>query len=241
MYSSETREWISYKLPCIVPIRFLKRGGSPIHCYGAFHWLIHNHGMVAFDPDKDPKSVRLIPLPNDRDLESEHKHDGVYRLCDVSQGTIHYFEVADDPTKLYFLTMWKMKDYEKGEWWCEFKVRRSDLQSSDPGLSNWLLEGKFLLISFHPLNLNVVYLRCMELGWIVSYNVQNRRLDVAFKLNGVGKDLSWRLVIPFVSPRWPMLGRLHHNHDCPFYFLPSSRSFAKKVRREKKIKKRKTN
>ncbi|XP_023743581.1 putative F-box/kelch-repeat protein At4g22430 [Lactuca sativa] len=202
MFSSETGKWVSYELHCPTPIKLRNiHGGAPIHCYEAFHWLTHNHGMVAFDPYKDPKSVRLIPLPRDRDLESEHNYDGLYRLFDEWHGTLRYFEVADDPTKLYFLTMWSMKDYEKGEWCCEFMVMRRDLE-----LSNWLLKGKFLPISFHPLNLNVVYLRCIEIGCIVSYDVVNRRLDVVCKLNGGLEDeevFSWRVVIPFLLPRWP--------------------------------------
>ncbi|PWA58997.1 hypothetical protein CTI12_AA396000 [Artemisia annua] len=203
MFSSETGEWVGYRLPCSTPIQLLKRGVGPICFNGILHWFIHDHGMAAFDPYKDPKSCRVIRLPDGINVESVFKHDGAYRLCDGCQGTLRYFQVEPEASKLYCFSMWVMKDYEKGEWDCEFKVRRTDLHSSDAELSSWLLKATFLPLSLHPLDLNVVYLRCIELGWIVTYNVQDRRLDVACKQIGDAKDLSWRVVVPFVLPRWP--------------------------------------
>ncbi|KAF5766805.1 hypothetical protein HanRHA438_Chr15g0732131 [Helianthus annuus] len=56
MYSSETGEWVDYRLPCPNPIAFPKHGAGPISFNGILHWFINDHGMVAFDPYKDPKS-----------------------------------------------------------------------------------------------------------------------------------------------------------------------------------------
>nr|GEV00636.1 hypothetical protein [Tanacetum cinerariifolium] len=179
MFSSETGECVGYTLPCSTPIQLLKRGVGPICFNGILHWFIHDHGMVAFDPYKEPKSCRIIRLPDDIDTESVLKHDGAYRLCDGCQGTLRYFQVEPEARKLYCFSMWVMKDYEKGEWCCEFKVRRRDLHSSDAESSSWLLKATFLPLSFHPLDVNVVYLRCIELGRIVTYHVQDRRFDVA--------------------------------------------------------------
>ncbi|CAH1427896.1 unnamed protein product [Lactuca virosa] len=206
MFSSGTGKWIIYKLPCDIPIRLWNVVGHPIYCYGALHWLVSYdegiYGMLAFDPYKDPKSVRLIPLPDDRDLLSKYL-DSSSQLCGESQGTLRYFEVAHGRKQFYLFSMWSMKDYEKGEWCCEFKVRRSDLHSNNLELSNWLLDGWFLPLSFHPLNPNVVYLYCMEPEHIVSYNILNRRLDFACKPIDRGQSLC--SVIPFVLPRWPVL------------------------------------
>ncbi|KAI3741374.1 hypothetical protein L1987_59046 [Smallanthus sonchifolius] len=127
-FSSETGKWVYHNLPCPNSIGLMKRGAGPITFNGILHWFVYDHGMVAFDPYKVPKSCRLIQFPDDRDVESE--------------------------------------DYEKGEWCSEFKVTRSDLSSSDPDLNR-------------------------------------RRLDVACKPLGVVDDLSWRVVMPFVIPRWP--------------------------------------
>ncbi|CAI9263951.1 unnamed protein product [Lactuca saligna] len=198
MFSSETGKWISYKLPCPIPIQWSELADGPIYCYGALHWEVRYNGLLAFDPYKDPKSVRLIPFPDDRDLLSKYL-DSSSQLCGESQGTLRYFEVAHGRKQFYLFSMWAMNDYEKGEWCCEFKLRRSDLE-----LSNWLTRyGWFIPLSFHPLNPNVVYLYCMEPERIVSYNILNRRLDFASKPNDRGQSL--HSVIPFVLPRWPVL------------------------------------
>ncbi|CAH1427893.1 unnamed protein product [Lactuca virosa] len=204
-----TRQWItlpkrgpSYKLPCPIPIQLQELADGPIYCYGALHWEVRYNGLLAFDPYKDPKSVRLIPFPDDRDFLSKYL-DSSSQLCGESQGTLRYFEVAHGHKQFYLFSMWSMKDYEKGEWCCEFKVRRSDLHSNNLELSNWLLDGWFLPLSFHPLNPNVVYLYCMEPEHIVSYNILNRRLDFACKPIDHGQSLC--SVIPFVLPRWPVL------------------------------------
>ncbi|XP_042754714.1 F-box protein At5g49610, partial [Lactuca sativa] len=87
MLTSETGKWISYKLPSSIPL--LEDAGGPIYCYGALHWRVCNcegfDGLLAFNPYKDPKSVRLISLPDERDLRRE------YELCGESQGTLRYF------------------------------------------------------------------------------------------------------------------------------------------------------
>lgn len=202
-FSSETGKWVDYRLPCANPIALLKRGAGPISFNGILHWFVYEHGMVAFDPNKEPKSCRLIQFPEDRDVESEYRNDGLYRLCDECQGKLRFFEVAPESYTFYCFSLWDMKDYEKGEWGCEFKVTRSDLSSSDPELSSWLMKATFLPLSFHPFNLDIVYLRCVELACVVSYSIQNKRLDVACKPIGVVDDLSWRVVVPFVIPRWP--------------------------------------
>ncbi|CAH1427894.1 unnamed protein product [Lactuca virosa] len=208
MFSSETGKWIVYKLPC--PIRLWELADGAIYCYGALHWLVRYdegiYGMLAFDPYKDPKSVRLIPLPDDRDLQSERDNLGGLQLCGESQGTLRYFEVSEYTTHFYLFTMWAMKDYKKGEWCCEFKVRQSDLHSNDLELSNWLFRYRwFRPLSFHPLNPNVVYLICMDPERIVSYNILNRRLDFASKPIDFRQCISSSLGIPFVLPRWPLL------------------------------------
>lgn len=202
-FSSETGRWVGHKLPCDKPIALLKRGGGPICFNGILHWFVYDHGMVAFDPLKDPKSCRLIQFPEDRDVEIESKYDGLYRLCDECKGTLRFFEVAPEASSIYCFSMWEMKDYEKGEWCSEFKVTRWDLSSPDSELSSWLTKATFLPLSFDPFNIDTVYLRCVELACVVSYSIENKRLDVACKPIGVVEDLSWRVVVPFVIPRWP--------------------------------------
>ncbi|KAJ0798727.1 hypothetical protein HanLR1_Chr00c2706g0853761 [Helianthus annuus] len=189
-------------LPCPNPI-LPRYGAGPLSFNGILHWFVNHHGMVAFDPYKDPKSCRLIPFPADRDVQSEVTHDGLYRLCEGCQGKLRFFSSGADASLFYCFSMWDMKDYEKGEWCSEFKVTRSDLSSSDPELESWLMKATFLPLSFHPLDLDIVYLRCVELACVVSYSIQNRRLDVACKAAGVIDALSWRVVVPFVVPRWP--------------------------------------
>ncbi|XP_023767535.1 putative F-box protein At3g23970 [Lactuca sativa] len=208
IFSSQTGKWIGNKLPCPISIKLWERVEGSIYCYGALHWQVINdkgiHVMLAFDPYKDPKCVRLISFPDDRDFQSEENDIGTLQLCGESQGTLRYFEVAHGRKQFYLFSMWSMKDYEKGEWCCEFRVRRSDLHSNDLELSNWLSRyGWFTPLSFHPLNPNVVYMYCMEPGRIVSYNILNRRLDVASK--PIGQFISSYFAIPFVLPRWPVL------------------------------------
>ncbi|KAK9052432.1 hypothetical protein SSX86_029061 [Deinandra increscens subsp. villosa] len=203
VFSSETGKWVDYKLPCPHPIGLMKRGGSPISFNGILHWFVYDYGMVAFDPHKDPKSCRLIQFPEDREVETDYKHEGLYRLCDECQGKLRFFEVAHDSWSFYCFSMWVMKDYEKGEWCSEFKVSRCDLSTSDPELNSWLRKATFLPLCFHPFDLDIVYLRCVELACVVSYSIQNKRLDVASRPIGVDDELTWRLVVPFVIPRWP--------------------------------------
>ncbi|XP_023755831.1 F-box protein At1g49990 [Lactuca sativa] len=202
-FSSDTGKWADYKLPCSKPIALLKRGGGPITYKGILHWFVDIHGMVAFDPYRNQKSCRVIPFPDERDIDSEYEYEGIYRLCDETQGKLRFFEVSPEPSSFYCFSMWDLKDYEKGEWCSEFKVTRSDLSSSDPELTSWLMTANFLPLSFNPFDLNIVYLRCEELNCVVSYDIENKRLDVACKPIGVVEDLSWRVVVPFVIPRWP--------------------------------------
>lgn len=203
IFSSETGKWVDYKLPCANPIALMKRGAGPISFNGALHWFVYDHGMVAFDPHKEPKSCRLIQFPDDRQIENENKTDGLFRLCDACQGKLRFFEVARDSCSFYCFSMWEMKDYEKGEWCPEFKVTRSDLSSSDAELNSWLVKAAFFPLSFHPFNLDIVYLRCVDLECVVSYSIENKRLDVVSRPIGVVDDLTWRVVVPFVIPRWP--------------------------------------
>ncbi|KAK2980806.1 hypothetical protein RJ640_029883 [Escallonia rubra] len=207
-YSSETGEWVDYtnRLSCPEPISLLKRGGGPIHFNGILHWFVYDHGMVAFDPYKeyeDTESCRLIQFPEDRDADNEKKYDGLYRLCDECQGTLRYFEVAPEPSEYFCFSMWILRDYEKGEWSSEFRVTRSDLWTNDAKISSSLMHATFVPLSFHPFNLDVVYLRCVKPSCIVSYNITSKRLDISCPLVGVVEDLSWRVVIPFVLPMWP--------------------------------------
>lgn len=203
MFSSDTGKWVGYKLNCGRLIGLMKRGGGPISFNGCLHWFVYDHGMVAFDPYKDPKTCRVIGFPEGRDVDSEYKHDGLYRLCDACCGKLRFFEVAVDCYAFYCFRMWDMKDYENGEWCSAFRVTRSDLSSSDPELNGWIPKATFLPLCFHPLDLDVVYLRCVELACVVSYSIRNKSLDVVAKPVGVVNDLSWRVVIPFVIPRWP--------------------------------------
>lgn len=94
---------------------------------GIRHRCVHDHGMVAFYSCKDPKSCRLIQFPEGRDVKSEYKHSGLYRLCDECQGKLWFFEVVVGCYSLYCIRMWDMKDYEKGKWCSAFQVPRSDL------------------------------------------------------------------------------------------------------------------
>ncbi|KAK1438868.1 hypothetical protein QVD17_04680 [Tagetes erecta] len=202
-FSSETGKWIEYKLRCTNPIALMKRDAGPITFNGALHWFVYVHGMIAFDPYKDPKSCRFIRFPDDRQVENVNRHDWIYRLCDACQGKLRFFEVARDSCSFYCFSMWEKKDYERGEWCSAFKVTRSDLSSSDPELNSCLVKAAFFPLSFHPFNLDIVYLRCVDLACVVSYSIQDKRLDVVFRPIGVMNDLFWHLVIPFVIPRWP--------------------------------------
>lgn len=203
-FSSETGTWTEYRLTCPKRIRMLKRGGGPIHCNGILHWFVYDHGMVAFDPySRDTKECRLIQFPDGRDTENEYKHDGLYRLCDECQGKLRYFEVASEPLQFFCFSMWVLNDYEKGEWLLEFQVTRSDLWSDDDNLNSQLPCATFIPLSFHPLDKDVVYLRCVEHSCIVSYNIRAKRMDVTCESIGVVEDLSWRVVAPVVLPIWP--------------------------------------
>lgn len=202
-FSSETGHWTDYRLYSPKPIRLPKRGGGPIHFNGILHWFVYDHGMVAFDPYRDTRKCRLIQFPQDRDIESEYKHDGLYRLCDECKGKLRYFEVAPECSDYFCFSMWLLTDYEAGEWCTEFRVTRSDLWSNDKELSGCLMSASFVPLSFHPFDLNVVYLRCVERSCIVSYSVPTRRLDIVCRPIGIVEDLSWRVVVPFVLPMWP--------------------------------------
>lgn len=202
-YSSETGHWTEHRLFCPTRFRLLKRGGGPIHFDGKLHWFVYEHGMVAYDPYKDSKKCRLIKFPEGRDVGNEYKYDGLYRLCDECKGQLRYFEVAPERSEVFCFSMWVVKDYEKGEWVNEFRVTRSDLWSADAMLSSSLMKFTFIPLSFHPFDLDIVYMRCVEKSCIVSYNIPTKRLDVCCNPVGIVEDLSWRVVIPFVLPIWP--------------------------------------
>ncbi|KAL7600806.1 hypothetical protein Lser_V15G22293 [Lactuca serriola] len=185
IFSSETGKWIFYKLLVLFPSIGRNRRMAQFIATGL---SIGKYVIMA--------CLHLI-LTKIQNLSASSQ------LCGESQGTLRYFEVAHGRKQFYLFSMWSMKDYEKGEWCCEFRVRRSDLHSNDLELSNWLLDGWFLPLSFHPLNPNLVYLYCMEPERIVSYNILNRRLDFACKPIDRGQSIC--SVIPFVLPRWPVL------------------------------------
>lgn len=160
--------------------------------------------MLACDPYKDTKKFQLIRLPEGRGIGNEYKYDRLYRLCAECQGKLSYFEVAPEDSEVFCFSMWVLKNYEKGGWDNDFRVTRSDLWSTDAKLSSSLMKVTFIPLSFHQLiDLDIVYIRCMEKSCIVSYNSQTKSLDVCCNLVGTGEDLSWRVVIPFVLPIWP--------------------------------------
>uniref|UniRef100_A0A5B7CEN8 F-box domain-containing protein n=1 Tax=Davidia involucrata TaxID=16924 RepID=A0A5B7CEN8_DAVIN len=202
-FSSETGYWKGLRLFCSQPVRLLMRGGGPFLFNGIMHWFTYEHGMVAFDPYKNAKQCRLIKLPDDRNIESEYKYDGLYRLCNGCQGHLRYFEVAPEASEYFCFSMWVLKDYEEVEWCLEHQVTRCDIWSDDPNLSGSLLHVTFVPLAFHPFSLDVVYLRCVERSCIASYNFQTKQLEVSCHPIGSIEDLSWRVVIPFVLPMWP--------------------------------------
>ncbi|XP_017243765.1 F-box protein At1g49990 [Daucus carota subsp. sativus] len=203
VFASETGVWTAHRLVCPRKIRLLRRGIGPINFNGILHWFVHEHGMVAFDPYGNSNQCRLIQFPDGCDTDNEEKHDGLYRLCNVSQGKLRYLEIAPEPSEIICFSMWVLEDYERGEWVMEFQVTRSDLFSDDESLSNLLPTATFIPLSFHPFDANVVYMRCVERSCIVTYNVRAKRLDVACEVDGGVEDLSWRVVIPVVLPMWP--------------------------------------
>lgn len=194
---------MDHRLVCPRKVRLLKRGVGPINFNGILHWFVQDHGMVAFDPYGTSKRCQLIPFPDGRNTEDEADYDGLYRLCDASQGKLRYFEIAPEPSAVICFSMWVLENYEKGEWLMEFQVSRSDLCSDDESLSNLLSTATFIPLSFHPFDADVVYIRCVERSCIVAYNVRAKRLDVACEADGVDEDLSWRVVVPVVLPMWP--------------------------------------
>ncbi|THG19632.1 hypothetical protein TEA_019053 [Camellia sinensis var. sinensis] len=60
-----------------------------------------------------------------------------------------------------------------------------------------------ICFTYHPFNLDIVYLRCEERSCIVAYNIKTKRLEVSCNPVGIDENLSWRVVIPFVLPMWP--------------------------------------
>nr|XP_017239237.1 PREDICTED: F-box protein At1g49990-like [Daucus carota subsp. sativus] len=202
VFASETGVWTAHTLVCPKKIQLLRRGIGPIDFNGIVHWFVHDM-MVAFDPYRTDNQCRFIQFPDGCDTKNVEKHDGLYRLCNVSQGKLRYFEIAPEPSELICFKMWVLEDYEKGEWLMEFQVSRNDLFSDDESLSNLLPTATFIPLSFHQFDADVVYMRCVERSCIVTFNFRAKRMDVTCEVDGGVGDLSWRVVIPVVLSMWP--------------------------------------
>nr|GLL31010.1 putative F-box/kelch-repeat protein At1g15680 isoform X1 [Ipomoea trifida] len=159
IFSSENWQWRT--LVVSSPLALMRyRWRAPLVAYrGMLHWL-NGDCIVVYDPLNTPETFsRVIHLP----IQTHYFKIYKYNCFGVSQGRLRVAEVSDEHSIYPILDVWELEDYDSGSWILVHKVHLRDL------IHNGLLESFqselscFSVLSLHPQNGDVFYLRFLSL------------------------------------------------------------------------------
>ncbi|XP_019163488.1 PREDICTED: putative F-box/kelch-repeat protein At1g15680 [Ipomoea nil] len=190
-----TEKWQWRSLVVSSPLSLNHYGGrTPLVAYrGMLHWLNADCIMV-YDPLNTPEIFsRVIHLPIPIQISRNN-------CFGVSQGCLRVAEVSDEYTIDPILDVWEFEDYDSGLWILVHKIHLRNL------IHNGLLESLqgelpcFSVLSLHPENRNVIYLRL--LNGVVLVNMKSRIIERFYPINERAV-FSWRDAFHLVDQPWP--------------------------------------
>ncbi|XP_021761327.1 putative F-box protein At3g23950 [Chenopodium quinoa] len=200
IFSSDTGEWSESLLSCPQSIRRIWQfRTSAVTLNNALHWIINgNDGetIIVLDPFSGINGqCRLIDPPFELKFEMAHVCLGTCREK-LRMSTIK----GVHPNRM--LKVWELKDYDKGEWLLQYRICLKEMVFVSDYQFNMLEFSTNLVLSFHPKDEDVVYLRCHN--HIVKCNMRKGTLDVVSKCLGDPTFVIRTLtVFPLVHSCWP--------------------------------------
>ncbi|PKI77795.1 F-box protein At3g26010-like [Punica granatum] len=204
VFSSELGLWTNYQFYSPRPTYFPKefpyfRFARPVIVKETVYLPDYQEGVViAYNPYTSPDQLSIVRLP-DRQLD---RLPPWFELCDVFRDKLRHYTVSEaweNPT----LKVWELAEpSDGGQWSLVHSCRWSEIQWKDARLGGTEPHRRFLPLSFHPSDPNIVYV--WNTKCVASYDMKARRLEVFCELDSSFRGLSWESVMPFVLPNWPV-------------------------------------
>lgn len=199
-FSSDTGEWNESLLSCPQSIqRFWQFRTSAVTLNNALHWIINgNNGetIVVFDPFRSINDqCWLIDPPLELKFEMAHVCLGICRER-LRVSTIK----GVHPNRM--LKVWELQDYGKANWTLKYRICLKEMVFVSDCEFDMLEFSTNLVLSFHPNDEDVVYLRCHN--HIMKCHVRKGTLEVVSKCLGDPTFVIRTLtVFPLLHPCWP--------------------------------------
>ncbi|KAF7127432.1 hypothetical protein RHSIM_Rhsim11G0048400 [Rhododendron simsii] len=201
--------------------------GQSIFYEGALHWLLEPSGVIAYNIHAKTISVSLMNIPVDEDYLDENglcccikkmRGSGMYssgrcscRYLGESGDQLVYTRVTGDSE----LSLWILKDYDRGEWSTPRRIAVEKLSTS-------LSFG--CLLAFDRMDPGLLFIRVKK--QIFSYNCVNEELKLLCEISKDygGQENCLGFIIPYELPRIPATipnGMMPEYDRCLGYVLYS--------------------
>nr|GLL31685.1 F-box protein At5g07610-like [Ipomoea trifida] len=182
-------------------------GGTPLVAYrGMLHWL-NADCILVYDPLNTPeKFYRVIHLPIQLHPLDYYRNNcfGVSKGCLRVTGISGEDTVNRDPV----LDVWELEDYDSGLWKLVHKVPLKNLIHYE-FLESLRTELRhcFLVISFHPENGDLIYLRLSS--EVILVNMKSRIIERFYPIDDMA-GFCWADAFHLVDQWWPTALSLRH-------------------------------
>ncbi|KAI8531015.1 hypothetical protein RHMOL_Rhmol11G0104600 [Rhododendron molle] len=215
-----------HQLPSNVRDDYVLLGQSIFH-EGALHWLLEPSGVIAYNIHAKTISVSLMNIPVDENYLDENglcccikkmRGSGMYssgrcscRYLGESGDQLVYTRVTGDSE----LSLWILKDYDRGEWSTPRRIVVEKLSTS-------LSFG--CLLAFDRMDPGLLFIRVKK--QIFSYNCVNEELKLLCEISKDygGEENCLGFIIPYELPRIPATipnGMMPEYDRCLGYMLNS--------------------
>nr|GMD19356.1 putative F-box protein At3g23950 [Ipomoea batatas] len=206
VFSSENWQWRT--LVVSSPLTLEQHiGGTPLVAYrGMLHWL-NADCILVYDPLNTPErfsrvihlSIQLHPLDYYRN-----------NCFGVSQGCLHVTGLLGEDTvnREPILDVWELEDYDSGLWKLVHRVRLKNLIHYE-FLESLRTELRrcFLVISFHPENGDLIYLRLPS--GVILVNMKSIIIERFYPMDDMA-GFCWADAFHLVDQWWPTTLSLRH-------------------------------
>nr|GMD16397.1 putative F-box protein At3g23950 [Ipomoea batatas] len=198
VFSSENWQWRTLVVSSPLTLEQHIGGISLVAYRGMLHWL-NGDCIVVYDPLNTPQRFsRIIHLPAQlRTFDiSRFNCFGVSLGCLRVTGVLGENIVNPDPV----LDVWELEDYDSGLWNLVHKIRLKSLIHN--GLLGSVQSELWYLsvISFHPENGDIIYLRLNS--EVVLVNMKNRIIERFYLMDDMA-EFGWADAFHLVDQWWP--------------------------------------
>nr|GMD20644.1 putative F-box protein At3g23950 [Ipomoea batatas] len=206
VFSSENWQWRTLVVSSPLTLE-QHMGGTPLVAYrGMLHWL-NADCILVYDPLNVPERFsRVIHLPIQL-----HPLDYYRNNCfGVSQGCLRVTGISGENTvnRDPVLDVWELEDYDSGLWKLVHKVHLKNLIHY--GFLESLqteLRRCFLVISFHPENGDLIYLRLPS--GVILVNMKSIIIERFYPMDDM-VGFCWADAFHLVDQWWPTTLSLRH-------------------------------